>query len=82
MPSAARTWSMPSAERVRSAECGEYEEPSPNIGINKYSSKQTSVYFGGSLYFIGEVLKLNHSMLQMFCNLNLYVLYSQNILHA
>ena len=29
--------------------------------INKYSSKQTSVYFGGSLYFIGEVLKLNHS---------------------
>ena len=27
--------------------------------INKYSSKQTSVYFGGSLYFIGEVLKLN-----------------------
>ena len=29
--------------------------------INKYSSKQTSVYFGGSLYFIGEVLKLNQS---------------------
>ena len=27
--------------------------------INKYSSKQTSIYFGGSLYFIGEVIKLN-----------------------
>ena len=29
--------------------------------INIYSSKQTSVYFGGSLYFIGEVLKMNQS---------------------
>ena len=29
--------------------------------INKYSSKRTSIYFGGSLYFIGEVLKLNQS---------------------
>ena len=27
--------------------------------INKYSSKQTSIYFGGSLYFIGEVIKFN-----------------------
>ena len=27
--------------------------------INKYSSSKTSIYFGGSLYFIGEVLKLN-----------------------
>ena len=29
--------------------------------INKLSSKQTSVYFGGSLYFIGEVIKKNQS---------------------
>ena len=29
--------------------------------INKYSSVKTSVYFGGSLYFIGEVLKINKS---------------------
>jgi len=29
--------------------------------INKYSSFKTSVYFGGSLYFIGEVLKINKS---------------------
>ena len=28
--------------------------------INKLSSNQTSIYFGGSLYFIGEVIKLNH----------------------
>ena len=34
--------------------------------INKYSSKQTSVYFGGSLYFIGEVLKLNQSKAQIY----------------
>ena len=27
--------------------------------INKLSSNQTSIYFGGSLYFIGEVIKLN-----------------------
>ena len=27
--------------------------------INLLSSKKTSVYFGGSLYFIGEVLKMN-----------------------
>ena len=27
--------------------------------INKFSTSQTSIYFGGSLYFIGEVLKLN-----------------------
>ncbi len=27
--------------------------------INKVSSNQTSIYFGGSLYFIGEVIKLN-----------------------
>ena len=27
--------------------------------INKFSTSQTSVYFGGSLYFIGEVLKMN-----------------------
>ena len=27
--------------------------------INKLTSKQTSIYFGGSLYFVGEVLKLN-----------------------
>ena len=35
--------------------------------INKYSSKQTSVYFGGSLYFIGEVLKLNQSKAYHSC---------------
>ena len=29
--------------------------------INKYTSSKTSIYFGGSLYFIGEVLKLNKS---------------------
>ena len=29
--------------------------------INKLSSTQTSVYFGGSLYFIGEVIKKNQS---------------------
>jgi len=29
--------------------------------INKFSTSQTSVYFGGSLYFIGEVLKMNKS---------------------
>jgi dihydrofolate synthase/folylpolyglutamate synthase len=29
--------------------------------INKYSSSKTSIYFGGSLYFIGEVLKMNKS---------------------
>ena len=29
--------------------------------INKFSTSQTSVYFGGSLYFIGEVLKMNES---------------------
>ncbi len=29
--------------------------------INKFTSSQTSIYFGGSLYFIGEVLKLNNS---------------------
>ncbi len=28
--------------------------------INKLSSNQTTIYFGGSLYFIGEVIKLNH----------------------
>ena len=27
--------------------------------INKLSSNQTTIYFGGSLYFIGEVIKLN-----------------------
>ena len=27
--------------------------------INKFSSNQTTIYFGGSLYFIGEVIKLN-----------------------
>ena len=27
--------------------------------INLLSSKKTSIYFGGSLYFIGEVLKMN-----------------------
>ena len=27
--------------------------------INKLTSNQTSIYFGGSLYFIGEVMKLN-----------------------
>ena len=27
--------------------------------INKLSSNQTSIYFGGSLYFIGEVIKYN-----------------------
>ncbi len=27
--------------------------------INQHSSNQTSIYFGGSLYFIGEVIKLN-----------------------
>ena len=27
--------------------------------INKLSSNQTSIYFGGSLYFIGEVIKFN-----------------------
>ena len=30
--------------------------------INKFSSSQTSIYFGGSLYFIGEVLKLNQKL--------------------
>ncbi len=29
--------------------------------INKYSTTKTSIYFGGSLYFIGEVLKINNS---------------------
>ena len=29
--------------------------------INQYSNSQTSIYFGGSLYFIGEFLKLNQS---------------------
>ncbi len=29
--------------------------------INKHSTSKTSIYFGGSLYFIGEVLKLNNS---------------------
>ena len=29
--------------------------------INKFTSDKTSVYFGGSLYFIGEVLKMNKS---------------------
>ena len=29
--------------------------------INKLSSTQTSVYFGGSLYFIVEVIKMNQS---------------------
>ncbi len=29
--------------------------------INKYSTTETSIYFGGSLYFIGEVLKMNNS---------------------
>ena len=29
--------------------------------INKLSSNKSSIYFGGSLYFIGEVIKLNHS---------------------
>jgi folylpolyglutamate synthase/dihydropteroate synthase len=29
--------------------------------INQYSNTQTSIYFGGSLYFIGEFLKLNQS---------------------
>ena len=29
--------------------------------INKYSTSKTTVYFGGSLYFIGEVLKINNS---------------------
>ncbi len=27
--------------------------------IKKFSSNQTTIYFGGSLYFIGEVIKLN-----------------------
>ena len=27
--------------------------------INKFSSNQTTIYFGGSLYFIGELIKLN-----------------------
>ena len=27
--------------------------------INRISSNQTTIYFGGSLYFIGEVIKLN-----------------------
>ena len=29
--------------------------------INQYSNSLTSIYFGGSLYFIGEFLKLNQS---------------------
>ena len=29
--------------------------------INDYSTSKTSIYFGGSLYFIGEVLKMNAS---------------------
>jgi len=29
--------------------------------LNKASSKDTSLYFGGSLYFIGEVLKYNQT---------------------
>jgi dihydrofolate synthase / folylpolyglutamate synthase len=29
--------------------------------INQHSNSQTSIYFGGSLYFIGEFLKLNQS---------------------
>ena len=36
--------------------------------INSLSSKNTSVYFGGSLYFIGEVLKMNQS--KNFVSLN------------
>jgi len=28
--------------------------------INQYSNIKTSIFFGGSLYFIGEFLKLNH----------------------
>ena len=29
--------------------------------INQFSTSKTSIYFGGSLYFIGEFLKLNQS---------------------
>ena len=29
--------------------------------INQFSNSKTSIFFGGSLYFIGEFLKLNHS---------------------
>ena len=29
--------------------------------INQYSNIKTSIFFGGSLYFIGEFLKLNQS---------------------
>ena len=29
--------------------------------INKYSNSKTSIFFGGSLYFIGEFLELNRS---------------------
>ena len=38
----------------------------PSLGdslkkINQYSNSKTSIFFGGSLYFIGEFLKLNQS---------------------
>ena len=29
--------------------------------INQFSNSKTSIFFGGSLYFIGEFLRLNHS---------------------
>ena len=28
--------------------------------INQYSNSKTSIYFGGSLYFIGNVLSVNN----------------------
>ena len=38
----------------------------PSLGdslkkINQHSNSKTSIFFGGSLYFIGEFLKLNQS---------------------
>ena len=44
-------------------ELGIYFAPSLKYSfnlINKHTSYKTSVYFGGSLYFIGEILKMNN----------------------